>query len=212
MSVVGRAGSRKRFAARRRRRPCSDVSLRRRRRAAITTLLGPSGSGKTTLLRIIAGLEVPDAGAVRIDGEDCHPRARCSERGVGFVFQSYALFRAHDGAREHRLRAAACGRRPTREIDARVDELLALVQLEELGEPLPGAALGRAAPARGLRARAGHPSPRCCCWTSPSARSTRACAWSCASGCTSCTSRRTSPPCSSPTTRRRRWSFRSTWW
>ena len=58
----------------------------------IVALLGPSGSGKTTLLRVIAGLERPDAGAIAIDGADSSGRS-VQERGVGFVFQHYALFR-----------------------------------------------------------------------------------------------------------------------
>src|SRR5262249_41057966 len=58
----------------------------------LTALLGPSGSGKTTLLRIIAGLEVPDDGSVRVHDEDVtHHSAR--ERSIGFVFQHYALFK-----------------------------------------------------------------------------------------------------------------------
>ncbi len=55
-------------------------------------LLGPSGSGKTTLLRILAGLDYPDSGSVLHDGDDflaMHAR----ERGIGLVFQHYALFR-----------------------------------------------------------------------------------------------------------------------
>src|SRR5882762_6566070 len=56
----------------------------------LVALLGPSGSGKTTLLRIIAGLEVADAGTVHYQDEDItHHSAR--ERKVGFVFQHYAL-------------------------------------------------------------------------------------------------------------------------
>src|SRR5919109_461698 len=62
------------------------------RSGELVALLGPSGSGKTTLLRIIAGLEWPDQGEVRFDGEDALAR-RVSERNVGFVFQHYALFR-----------------------------------------------------------------------------------------------------------------------
>src|SRR5438477_2448140 len=55
-------------------------------------LLGPSGCGKTTTLRIIAGLESPDAGGrVLFDAEDVTPQP-IEERGVGMVFQSYALF------------------------------------------------------------------------------------------------------------------------
>ena len=58
----------------------------------LVALLGPSGSGKTTLLRIIAGLDWPDEGEVRFDGEDALARS-VAERHVGFVFQHYALFR-----------------------------------------------------------------------------------------------------------------------
>ena len=58
----------------------------------LTALLGPSGSGKTTLLRIIAGLEQPDSGRIRFQGEDTTD-LHVSDRGVGFVFQHYALFK-----------------------------------------------------------------------------------------------------------------------
>ena len=58
----------------------------------LVALLGPSGSGKTTILRMIAGLETPDSGDILIGGQrvnDVEP----GKRGIGFVFQSYALFR-----------------------------------------------------------------------------------------------------------------------
>src|ERR687889_2654871 len=54
-------------------------------------LLGASGSGKTTILRIIAGLEQPDAGSVHLHGRDV-TELPARERGVGVIFQSYALF------------------------------------------------------------------------------------------------------------------------
>ena len=57
----------------------------------IISLLGPSGCGKTTTLRLIAGFETPDAGRIRISGEDMHGR-RPYERNVGLLFQDYALF------------------------------------------------------------------------------------------------------------------------
>src|SRR5919199_153661 len=59
---------------------------------SLTALLGPSGSGKSTLLRVIAGLETPDAGRVRIAEEEMTSR-RPQDRGVGFVFQHYAAFK-----------------------------------------------------------------------------------------------------------------------
>ena len=58
----------------------------------LVALLGPSGCGKTTLLRIIAGLETPDEGRVLLSGED-KTEQHVSRRGIGFVFQHYALFR-----------------------------------------------------------------------------------------------------------------------
>src|SRR5262245_66104635 len=58
----------------------------------LVALLGPSGGGKTTMLRIIAGLETPDSGTVMLQGEDA-TAVSARDRGVGFVFQHYALFR-----------------------------------------------------------------------------------------------------------------------
>jgi sulfate/thiosulfate transport system ATP-binding protein len=100
-------------------------------RGELVALLGPSGCGKTTLLRILAGLEAPDSGDVLIsdtDQQGIHPR----DRRVGFVFQHYALFR-HMTVYENvafGLRVRPRSQRPTKsEIDARVRELLDLVQL-----------------------------------------------------------------------------------
>ncbi len=67
-----------------------DVSLDVRP-GELLTLLGPSGCGKTTTLRMIAGFQEPDAGRVWIGGQDV-TRLMANQRGIGFVFQSYALF------------------------------------------------------------------------------------------------------------------------
>jgi len=102
-------------------------------------LLGPSGSGKTTLLRILAGLEFPDAGRLQFDGVDIADHS-VRERHVGFVFQHYALFR-HMTVAENiafGLRVKPRAERMARaQIDARVQELLQLVQLERLGNRYP---------------------------------------------------------------------------
>jgi len=128
-----------------------DVSIRVTD-GALTALLGPSGSGKSTLLRIIAGLEIPDAGVVEI-GEENVTGMPARSRGVGFVFQHYAPFKHMTVARNVAF-GLAVRRRPRREIDARVHELLALVRLEGLAERFPsqlsGGQLQRMALARAL--------------------------------------------------------------
>ncbi len=102
---------------------------------SLTALLGPSGSGKSTLLRIIAGLEVPDAGMILIDGADV-TAARPQERGIGFVFQHYAAF-AHMSVRENIAFGLRIRKRPRAEVTARVDELLGLVGLTTWSEQRP---------------------------------------------------------------------------
>lgn len=105
----------------------------------LTALLGPSGSGKTTLLRIIAGLETPDAGSIRFDGEETTDR-HVRERQVGFVFQHYALFRHMTVAENVAFGLTVKPRkeRPSKkEIRERVFELLRLVQLEGLADRYP---------------------------------------------------------------------------
>ena len=103
-------------------------------------LLGPSGSGKTTLLRIIAGLEFQDSGTVHLNGEDVSGRG-AGDRGIGFVFQHYALFR-HMTVAENvafGLTVRKGKSRPTKAvIQERAAELLRLVQLEGLGSRFPG--------------------------------------------------------------------------
>ena len=122
-------------------------------------LLGPSGSGKTTLLRIIAGLEFQDEGRVLFNGEDVSTRS-VAERGVGFVFQHYALFK-HMTVAENvafGLSVKKRGERPAKaEIKDRAEELLRLVQLPDLGKRYPGQLSGgqrqRVALARALAIR-----------------------------------------------------------
>jgi sulfate transport system ATP-binding protein len=123
----------------------------------LVALLGPSGSGKSTILRIIAGLEPADAGDVELTGEDA-THLPAQQRGVGFVFQHYALFR-HMNIRQN----VAFGlevqkpRLSRKEIGARVDELLELVQLMGYAERFPSQLSGgqrqRVALARALAPR-----------------------------------------------------------
>ncbi|MGZ8225804.1 MAG: sulfate/molybdate ABC transporter ATP-binding protein [Methylovulum sp.] len=105
----------------------------------LVALLGPSGCGKTTLLRIIAGLERPDSGQVLLKGEDkTHHDIR--DRGIGFVFQHYALFR-HMSVFENiafGLRVKPRKERPSEtQIRQKVHALLELVQLDWLHDRYP---------------------------------------------------------------------------
>jgi ABC-type sulfate/molybdate transport systems ATPase subunit len=106
----------------------------------LLALLGPSGCGKTTLLRIIAGLDAADSGTIHLDGKDA-TGVTARDRGVGFVFQHYALFR-HMTIFENiafGLRVRQRSHRPCRsEIHDRVQALLKLVQLEWLVHHYPG--------------------------------------------------------------------------
>ena len=104
-------------------------------RGAIVALLGASGSGKTTLLQIIAGLQDPDSGTVRIDGRDMRP-VPPFERPVNMMFQSYALFPHLTvlGNVEYGLRARGVGRAERQRL---VDWALGLARLADLGGRRP---------------------------------------------------------------------------
>jgi sulfate transport system ATP-binding protein len=101
----------------------------------LVAFLGPSGSGKSTILRIVAGLETSDAGTVYFDGEPAD-HVHASARGVGFVFQHYALFRhmTVEANIAFGLRVQGASRRRQAE---RVTELLGLMGLQGLGHRYP---------------------------------------------------------------------------
>ena len=94
----------------------------------LVALLGPSGSGKSTILRLIAGLETPDTGEIFLTGKRVTSMAT-QKRGVGFVFQHYALFK-HMTAEKNIAFGLEIQKRPTDEIRRKVRELVALVRLE----------------------------------------------------------------------------------
>jgi putrescine transport system ATP-binding protein len=98
-------------------------------------LLGPSGCGKTTLLRLVAGFETPDSGRIRIDGSDvtAMPPYR---RPVNMMFQSYALFPHLDVAGNIAFGLKQEGMARARR-DARVAEMLALVQMSDYARRQP---------------------------------------------------------------------------
>ncbi len=118
----------------------------------LLTVLGPSGCGKTTLLRLIAGLEQPDTGTLRLDGRDV-TRAPAHQRPVNTVFQSYALF-PHLSVAGNVAFGLESRRFPRPEIERRVESTLALLELSDLGcrrpNELSGGQKQRVALARAL--------------------------------------------------------------
>jgi ABC-type Fe3+/spermidine/putrescine transport system ATPase subunit len=134
----------------------SDVSFEVEE-GEILYLLGPSGSGKTTLLRLTAGLETPDGGRIRVNGDDV-TRVPPHRRGFGLMFQEYALFPHKDvfGNVAFGLRMAGW---PRPGLEARVEEVLDLVGLAGFGHrdvsQLSGGERQRVALARSLA-----PQPR----------------------------------------------------
>ena len=99
------------------------------------TLLGASGCGKTTTLRIIAGLELPDAGQVILEGQDITNREP-NKRDVNTVFQNYVLF-PHMNVSDNVGYGLKIRKVPKAEIERKVEQALRLVQLEEYGKRMP---------------------------------------------------------------------------
>lgn len=123
----------------------------------IVALLGPSGCGKSTVLRAIAGLIQPKSGRIVL-GDDDLANVSARARGIGMVFQNYALF-PHLTVAENIAYPLTCQKVPRAERNARVVEMLALVQLDGYGNRLPrelsGGQQQRVAVARAI---AGRPS------------------------------------------------------
>ena len=122
------------------------------RKNEFLTLLGPSGCGKTTTLRLIAGFEMASAGKILFDGEDIS-RMPPYRRRVNTVFQRHALF-PHMNVEENIAFGLQVKKTPAKEIRARVEKMLALVNLEGFGgrsvESLSGGQQQRIAIARAL--------------------------------------------------------------
>ncbi|MFN3936994.1 MAG: ABC transporter ATP-binding protein [Gemmobacter sp.] len=124
-------------------------------RGEFISLLGPSGCGKTTVLRMVAGFEVPSGGRILIDGRDV-TRLRPNQRSIGMVFQAYALFPNLTVAENVAFGLKVKGV-PRAERQARVEEMLRLIGLPDLGGRYPfqlsGGQQQRVALARALAPR-----------------------------------------------------------
>ncbi|MGO1693604.1 MAG: spermidine/putrescine ABC transporter ATP-binding protein PotA [Marinobacter sp.] len=99
------------------------------------TLLGPSGCGKTTLLRMMAGFELPDQGTITLSGVDI-TQTPPENRPLNTVFQNYALF-PHMSVFDNVAYGLKMEKRPKIEIRERVEEALAMVQLEDFAKRKP---------------------------------------------------------------------------
>jgi sulfate transport system ATP-binding protein len=125
------------------------------KKGKLVALLGPSGSGKTTILRMIAGLENPDSGEIIIDGKVVND-IPASKRGIGFVFQNYALFR-YMTVYDNIAFGLKVNKWEKGKIKERVNELISLVGLDGLGKRYPNQLSGgqrqRVAFARALAPR-----------------------------------------------------------
>ena len=104
-------------------------------RGKLVALLGPSGSGKTTILRILAGLGSPDFGDIYIDGKKMND-VPASKRGIGFVFQNYALFR-YMTVFDNIAFGLEIQKMPKAQIKQRVMELISLVGLTGMEKRYP---------------------------------------------------------------------------
>ncbi|MBM7846606.1 ABC transporter ATP-binding protein [Herpetosiphon giganteus] len=124
-------------------------------RGEFLSVLGPSGCGKTTTLRMIAGFEAPSGGSIKIDGADI-TRTPPSKRKIGIVFQSYALFPNMSVAQNigYGLQIAKLSKQA---IQQRVDEMLAIIHMQEFANRYPhqlsGGQQQRVALARALAIR-----------------------------------------------------------
>ena len=171
------------------------------------TLLGPSGCGKTTTLRMIAGLESPTEGEIRIGGKivfssesgvDVPP----DKRDVGFLFQNYALW-PHMTVEQNISFGLENLKWEKNRIRARVAELLATLKIAEFGKRYPSELSG-GQQQRVAIARTSRRDRKCCSWTNRSPISTRSSAPRCARNSSASTWRRTPHSSTSPTISSRR--------
>jgi len=136
MSAVEISGLAKRFDAVAALHP-TDLSIEA---GELVVVVGPSGCGKSTLLRLVAGLDEPTEGSIRIGGRDV-TRAAPADRGLAMVFQSYALY-PHLTVFENIAFPLRTQRRPRAEVDARVRDVAAWLELTPLLDRRPRALSG----------------------------------------------------------------------
>lgn len=160
--------------------PSLNLSIRK---GELIALLGPSGCGKTTTMRAIAGLLVPDRGRISIDGRDV-TRVPANKRGIGLVFQSYALF-PHLNAFENVAFGLRLQKLPQAQIDSRTRAGLATVGLAAFEGRKPAEMSGGSNSALRWRGPLSC-SRRFCYWMNRCPTWMRACVWKCEPNCSAC--------------------------
>ena len=174
----------------------------------LLAVIGPSGSGKSTLLKLVAGLETGHAGSILLNGQDL-AGTPVHRRGIGMVFQSYALF-PHLSVADNVAYGMALRKVDAAQRQRRARELLELVGLAEHAARAVTQLSGASSSVSRWRAR--WPSiPAPCCWTSRSRPWTPMCAPICATRFAPCSGVSAPPRCWSPTTRKRRWPWPTGW-
>ena len=183
-----------------------DLSVNR---GEFVSFLGPSGCGKTTTLRMVAGFEIPTAGRIRINEREV-TNLRPNQRNVGMVFQSYALFPNMTVADNVGF-GLKVAKKPVREIRLRVEEMLQLIKLPQLGGRYPfqlsGGQQQRVALARALAVK-----PQVLLLDEPLSRSMPRSALRCAMRFGQSSASSASPRSMSPMTRKKRCRFRTASW
>ena len=167
-------------------------------------LLGPSGCGKSTTLYMISGLQKPTSGQIFFGEEDV-TELPTEKRGVGLVFQNYALY-PHMTVKQNILfplqNLKGADKLPKDDMLERAYEAARLVQIDELMDRKPSELSG-GQQQRVAIARALVKCPVCSCWTSLFPTLTRACACRPAKSCAAYREKRASPPFSLPTIRKK---------
>ena len=171
------------------------------------TFLGLSGCGKTTTLRTITGFISPSAGTVSVRGKDI-THTPIEKRNIGMVFQNYAIF-PHMTVRDN-VAFGLKNRKESKEtIQKETNEFMKLMHISEYADRMPDRLSGGQQQRVALAPRPGDQAGCAADGRAPCPTWTPSCAWRCAPSSRRSSTRWASPMCTSPTTRKKPWPFRT---